>query len=287
MKLGISEKAKHQIIGVAVVISIGAMFAPTLINKSSQQNLEKNFSVHVKLPPHPEAPNVAVADEDALYKTIKVAHVNIPTVSGDSALPSLAKAQKVRFEEVTPEGDIIKSKESFDVAAGKELVHIAANQSASNVMQANVEHNNPIKITNAVKSELKVASVAKMKQVAVVSQKSAAVIKPKVAVVSRPKIVAPQVVAKVSNETKPAVRTAIYAVQLASFSQVNNAQGLVSKLHAKGYKATYLRTTTPQGAVLYKVYAGHSTRKDEVVRLQSQLASAMQLNGLIVNTGVS
>lgn len=78
----------------------------------------------------------------------------------------------------------------------------------------------------------------------------------------------------------------MYAVQLASFSQLSNAQALVGKLNSKGYKAKFIRTSGKQGPV-YKVYAGHSPRKVDALKLKSQLASAMQLNGFVVNTGVS
>jgi DedD protein len=78
----------------------------------------------------------------------------------------------------------------------------------------------------------------------------------------------------------------LYAVQLASFSKLANAQALVTKLQRKGYKANYVKTVARNGTI-YKVYAGHSPVKSDVVKLKTQLASAMQMNGFVVNTGVS
>ena len=70
MKLVMDEKLKHRLIGLAVIISLGAIFAPAMMKKSSQR-LESNFSVNVKLPPKPLAPDVVMTDEKEMFKTIK------------------------------------------------------------------------------------------------------------------------------------------------------------------------------------------------------------------------
>jgi DedD protein len=90
----------------------------------------------------------------------------------------------------------------------------------------------------------------------------------------------------VKNNSKAVTRKEVYAVQLASFSHLNNAQSLVNRLRAKGYKANYTKTANNRGAV-YKVFAGNSPRKLDVLKLKTQLATAMQINGFVVNTGVS
>src|ERR1044072_862846 len=80
MKLGIYEKVKHRLVGPAGIFSLGAIFLPTLFKKSSQ-HLENNFSVNVQLPPKPKAPDVAVANEKEMFKTIKVATIKIPPLA--------------------------------------------------------------------------------------------------------------------------------------------------------------------------------------------------------------
>lgn len=79
MKLIMDEKVKHRLIGLAVIISLGAIFAPALIKKSSQSP-ESNFSVNVKLPPKPLPPDVVITDEKEVFKTIKVAKTEIPPI---------------------------------------------------------------------------------------------------------------------------------------------------------------------------------------------------------------
>jgi DedD protein len=254
MKLVMDEKLKHRIVGLAVIISLGAIFAPAIMKKSIQ-HVDGNFSVNVKLPPKPLAPDVVLTDEKEMFKTIKVAKVEIPPVSDKRQLTELVKAEPVK-------SDLINTNQKADTkVAGNgnaKPVHIALNEAANSTAKKIIR----VAATQTVTPPLTVA----------LKQKTATRIIPV------PKI------AQAKN--KPTVRKDIYAVQLASFAQLANAQALVSKLHSKGYKANYIRTKGRQGPV-YKVYVGHSPRKIEVMKLKTQLASAMQLNGFVVNTGVS
>lgn len=259
MKLVIDEKLKHRIIGVAVIISLGAIFAPAMMKKSSQ-NMESNYSVRVKLPSKPEEPNVAITDEKEVFKTIRISKVDIPEVSAESQLPKLAKAEAIHSDIVAQHE--MPSIKQPNTDTNFEVMPVASNDNVSNTVKQSVQV--------VTKTKSVVATNKAFKKPAVVVSKP----KPQVAMNSRP------------TPSKPAVRADIYAVQLASFSQLSNAQALVNKLKNKGYKANFARVASRSG-VIYKVYAGHSPRKDEVVRLKTQLASAMQLNGFVVNTGVS
>src|SRR3990167_10861277 len=93
MKVVIDEKVKHRFVGIAVILSIGIVFAPAILKKS-QQRLEDTVSLSVKLPPKPVLPQVSVRDPKALFQTVKVARVEVPSVN-KSALPAstLAKAE--------------------------------------------------------------------------------------------------------------------------------------------------------------------------------------------------
>lgn len=77
-----------------------------------------------------------------------------------------------------------------------------------------------------------------------------------------------------------------YAVQIASFSQQENAKLLVNRLRSKGYVATYNKFTGKKGDY-YKVLVGQLNKIDEAKVLQKQLATSLQLNGFVVKTGVS
>lgn len=258
MKLVMDEKLKHRLIGLAVIISLGAIFAPAVMKKSSQ-NMENNLSVNVKLPAKPLPPDVVMTDEKELFRTIKVAKVDIAPVSGESQLQELAKAEPIKSDLIASEQAIAVAHEDAVVKAAP--VQIALNQAAK----------------TTAKRVIAVAAAKPRKSAPVVASKQKPVLK------------AAKTIAKA--QIKPAVRPAavkkdIYAVQLASFSQISNAQALVTRLRGKGYKANYTKAPSRQGSV-YKVYVGHSPSRTDVVRLKTQLASAMQLDGFVVNTGVS
>ena len=274
MKLVIDEKLKHRLIGVAVIISLGAIFAPAMMKKSNQ-NLENNYSVRVKLPSKPAEPNVAISDEKEVFKTIKIAKVSIPDVSSDSQLPELAKAEVIH-DEIAPLHETASvEKLNNDLSSDAEAVELALNRAAQNT----IRHASQIAATAKTPSVAKPSVIAANKAVKQIRKPVVVAAKP------RPKPQAVKVASRIQVK-RNTHRTEVYAVQLASFARLSNAQALVNRLHSKGYKANFTRVATRQG-VSFKVYAGHSPRKNEVIKVKSQLASAMQLNGFVVNTGVS
>lgn len=248
------EKLKHRLVGLAVIISLGAIFAPAMMRKSSQK-LEGHFSVNIKLPPKPVAPEVVTTDEEQLFKTIKVARVAIPGVPAEKQLPQLVQAEPLDVNEKISANAVAVAKNQV---IANEPIQLALSDSLSHDNKTPVER--PIKKQkNNIESKVIVAAALKSRQLA----------------------------AKKPNRVlRPVIKSQVYAVQLASFSQINNAQSLVSRLKNKGYKATFTQIKGKNGPI-YKVYVGHSPSKVEVLRLKNQLASSMQLNGFVVNTGVS
>jgi DedD protein len=241
MKLIMDEKLKHRIVGISVILSLGAIFLPAMMKKSSQR-MESNLSVKVQLPPKPTAPKVAVTDEEHLFKTIKVAKAQIlhspqehsNVTQKDSGVP---KANQATLEETKSK----LTEKPRELALLNEAVQDAAK--------------------NSINTELAKAS----------SQTAIAIAKTNVVL---------------PLASKPELNKSIYAVQLASFTQLTNAQALVKKLEEKGYKAGYTRVVGKKAAI-YKVFTGYSSDKEEVIKLKTQLAGTMQLNGFVVKTGVS
>lgn len=259
MKLVMDEKLKHRLIGLAVIISLGAIFAPAAMRKSGQR-MDTNFSVNVKLPNKPQMPEVSVTDEKELFKTIKVARIKLPAETAQKEVAARVEKKSV----------------NTDALVASTVAELA---------KADLRINDKtLDVADAARSQAKTAvqvtrQVATKQPKPVIAQAQAK--KP----VTLAKVRIPAA-ARVTAKAKPAIRQEVYAVQLASFSRANNAQSLVSRLRAKGYKAQVVRVSTRQGPV-YKVFAGHSPRKQDVVKLKTQLASAMQLKGFVVSTGVS
>lgn len=271
MKLVMDEKFKHRLIGLAVIISLGAIFAPAIMRKSSQK-LEGNLSTSIQLPPKPVTPDVAATEEKEMFKTIKVARVNIQDVPAEKQLPQLVHA-----EPISTEVKLIEQTDGSSAIASipKESIQLVVSDAAK----------------TAIKKETVLAVNKKPKQVAAVKEK----VVPKAIHVAKNTRPVQQTHAKkqviavkktVSIVRRPLAKKEVYAVQLASFAKVSNAQALVQRLRSKGYKATYSRVASKSGPV-YKVQVGHSPSKRDVLKIKERLASSMQLNGFIVNTGVS
>jgi DedD protein len=81
-------------------------------------------------------------------------------------------------------------------------------------------------------------------------------------------------------------KSALYAVQLATFSQEQYAKNLIKQLKAKGYKPVCVKINGKNG-YLYKVLVGNLQKREEATNLQKELATRVQLKGFIVNKGVS
>jgi DedD protein len=194
-----------------------------------------------------------MTDEKEMFETIKVAKVKIAPV-----LP-----QKVTT--VAKKEDFIQSVPVVNHAA----VSVAKVESTP----SNKGVTKPIELalTNAAKNVLK-------KQVIKVTTNTVKfrgeVQKQKIPVVAK------------TNRSYAVSKKGIYAVQLASFANLSNAEALVNKLRSQGFTANYIKTSSRRG-VMYKVFTGHSPVKSDVMKIRAQLATAMQLNGVVVNTGVS
>ncbi|CDZ78359.1 rare lipoprotein A [Legionella massiliensis] len=276
MKIVLDERVKHRLIGLAVILSIAAIFAPAVMKKSNQR-FDGNVSVAVKLPPKPEQPDVDLVEKKEMFDSVKVAHVELPQVSEQQPLTTLAKAesisqvkdQKAKTGELVGETLALADEEpNFDSAgfadsdtdlakevsapASKSVDVVPANKAAKSVSLA----------TKPASSKSK--AVAKTNKVTKVQVKPAA------------KPAAKKVVNKAPKNG--------YAVQLATFSSQINANSLISKLKNKGYKATYNKVKTNEG-IVYKVLVGQLNKKEQAQRLQQQLASAVQIRGFIVTTG--
>lgn len=285
MKLTLDEQVKHRLIGLAVILSIAAIFAPAMIKKSNQR-LDENTTLFVKVPPKPTPPQIVMPEEKAMFNRVKVAKVeSVKTPTEPTALtlsraeylnPShkeLQKNQSVAMQEkklstTHPEED----KSDNDIPPNSKPVSNNSN-SPELKFQAKSEIN-PIKVPvshasySSSKGENNKSTVLKK-----TSFNASNLINPsnKAGKIQRKNE------AKVSSNYKKES----YLVQLASFSKKQNADQLINKLRANGYHATYNAVNTPNGLV-YKVVVGQTAQKQQAQVLRKRLAATTQLKGLIV-----
>lgn len=213
MKFISNERIKHRLVALVVLFAIGSIFLPAIMKKSNYRFDEK-ISVSVRLPEKPHAPVVAIPAEKAMFKSVQVAHVDIPELNEHPQVAQIVKA---------------------------EPISIVSNEDIKPLLVKSTSVANPVKH--------------------------------QVAIVTKPTL---------HSETKKES----YAVQLATFSDLRNAQSLVTRLHKQGYKATYMKLVSNQ-KTLYKVVVGEANQKNEAINLQKKLADTIKLNGFIVKTGVS
>lgn len=92
MKLVITERSKHRLIGALVILSIAVIFLPAVMQKSNQR-FEENINVSLKLPTRPVMPRVAIPNQRVMFKAAKVAHVDIPAAPAVRTASLIAKAE--------------------------------------------------------------------------------------------------------------------------------------------------------------------------------------------------
>ena len=220
MKFVMDERIKHRLTGMVVIVAIAAIFLPAMLKKSNQ-HIEENVNLSVRLPAKPTLPKIDVADKTTLFHSVKVAEIAMPSVTGASRHLQIAKAEPLAIKSVVPPAPILN------------------------------------KQTDIAKAESVVAPA--VKALAVSSQKLAKAV---------------------------VLKKQMYAVQLASFVQQENAKSLVIRLRSKGYIATYNKFTGKKGD-FYKVIVGQLNEIDKAKNLQKILATSMQLDGFVIKAGVS
>ncbi|KTD52396.1 Sporulation domain-containing protein [Legionella rubrilucens] len=256
MKFTMDERVKHRLVGIAVILSVVAIFMPAIMKKSSQR-FDDNVSMSVKLPPKPALPQVSMPEEKEMFKTVKVAHVDIPPID----------------EEARPVSTLAKAEPLSQMNKGPAII-----------AEEKPEKNAPA----IALAEIKPAVAKAQAQPTRLTQiKKPALAKP----VTKPTTVQVAVKKTLPAANKPlstpnAAARYGYAVQLATFSQQRNAVALIARLKSKGYQARFNKVVDNKGTV-YKVIVGNMKERQQAQKLQQQLASAIQLNGFVVTTRVS
>lgn len=272
MKLAIEEKVKHRLVGIAVILSIGMVFAPALLKKS-QHRFDDTVSVSIKLPPKPILPQISVRQPQVLMKAVKVAKVEIPEI-GNKLKPSevVAKVESLSAKEnlqlAKPQLD--NKRENAQFAESKSFLPTATKQAP--VKTAAVESTKrklePVKPTVVASVPLQSHLISLKEQTGRFVSKSQS---------------------SVALKAKPVLSpsNAAYGVQLATFAVQSNATALIAKLKSKGYSASYDKVLGKNGTLYYKVVVGNATARQQAQALQKQLAEAVRINGFIVAKSIS
>lgn len=272
MKIAMSDKIKHRLVGLAVLVSLGVIFSPVIIKKS--QIHQQMMRVHMSIPKKPEWPKVAIPSPSEVFKQVRVA---------DAALP--LKKEKIKQTEL--------SKKVLPVAQRKEPpVPIVIHPTTRPLPKVNEK--------NALADQHKL-----LEQKIAVQNPQKSIIPPPpprshaerkpvqhVAVLEKSKQItktSPQLNQKAQVQgaiAKPLNQNikGSYSIQLAYFTQASNANILIKQLKTKGYAAR-LSVIKNQRGVFYRVLVDVSPNKHQAEMMQKKLAEAVNLQGYIVKVG--
>lgn len=260
IKIELNEKMKHRIIGLAVLLSIAAIFMPAIVKKSTQRN-EREISLNLKLPQRPIYPQLSESQQaDSLKEDIAQLEdeieISLENDITNTTVVNVAKAEPIDLDALSGEEQIIISEKKAESSMEKKDSSQSQNIAANNV--ATVEQHKDVAPRQM--TELKRDTVA------------------------APALKAQQpAVAKIE---KPGSRLAgNFSVQLGSFSMQSNADALVKQLKSQGFSAKIKKVKTQKGYV-YKVYVGHAVSRLHAEKLKERLAENTKLKGLVVS-GVS
>jgi DedD protein len=97
MNFMLNDRVKHRLTGLVVVLSFAVIFLPVMM-KQSNRHFEENINVSLKLPVKPKQPLVEIPSQQAMFQSVKSAHVILPPKPVDEPKPSfIAKAEPLRI----------------------------------------------------------------------------------------------------------------------------------------------------------------------------------------------
>src|SRR3990167_5868466 len=236
MKLTLDERVKHRLVGIAVILSIFAIFLPAALKKNNQP-FDALSRIAVRIPAKPEITEVKMPDEQAMFNKVKTTTVKV------AALPAEKKSANVKPISIAKEEEPVKTVEIEVAKLGSLPQPKPQNPPKSKTrLQTSlpiIQNMKPAKVNALVAKEQKVSKIIPKRQVG-------------------------------------------YAVQVASFTNIQNATALMTKLKSRGYNVNFKTVKQPQGTFNYKVIVGKSKSLEEVHLLQKELANQMQLKGFVI-----
>lgn len=280
MKFSMDETMKHRIIGITVIISIIAVFLPALLKKGSERM--DNRHIAIQLPPEPEQMAHNMADEEKVFSSIKVAHVELQK-------PDTARSdvEKVAIGGATVNDNTTKMRRQKTQSS---VPPVAVNNSTHTVSEA-PSRNAVEVVTQLPPSHVPVAK--KPLDVQPKPSKSAKKVmgRPFSRDVERPVAQRQAEVVITPNPTKPMKSTIArgrhYSVQLGVFKDEKNADALMARLKASGFVGQKIVVQSKKHSRVYKVVVGDVMDKEKADALKRVILSQVHMNGFVVHKEMS
>lgn len=285
-------KLKKRIVGILILVAAGIILIPIVFNRSKNVD-ELRLSANIPTPPAqpaqiqlpaietpkassaikpaPAAPQVSSSNPKIVFEEIAVP--NNQNTSSESAAPT---AEPLAVKPSAPVAAPVSSTTETENNTTAEIVPLKpATESHTATLQAvpSAEEVPPqLESENTEPAPL----VAKPAKPAVVSTTT---VQPNSSKTNTP----PVSTTKKTSPT-PAQSTETWAVQLGVFSDKLNADKLVKKLQAQGYKAYSRAIKTSSGKTITKVLVGPETQRVDAQKIQKELKT-ISPNAIVVKSG--
>jgi len=255
-------KLKKRIIGFLLLIGFGLILVPLFFGHAIPED-ELKLSSHV--PAAPAAPkNIAVPMPDSSVTMPDVASVSVPTTQ--AVAPHSPSA--VVFEQVQSTADVNAPSIPAPSAAPAVVPSTAPVSSKAGAASPNNSNN----LSSTASAPTPVISTAKAPVEAP---------KPPVPALKLSKSISSVTSKKASTQTKKELPlTKAWVVQLGSFSDKANADRLVKKLQAQGFKA-YKKTTQTTKGPLIRVLIGPELTRSQAQSTAKKLKDQLGLTSVV------
>ena len=253
-----SNGLKQRLVGALVLASIAAIFIPMILDGPDPRD---EVISETNIPPRP--------DEHFISKVIPINGEpgKREEAGGDTQQPVEAAA-----------GD--EASVGKPLVAGAKAVPVVKPASASVQKPAPKAAKPEAKSKTAVKSALKPASQAQPKPGPVAKHKAP----DKKAATETAGKVAPKSSPKTGAPLKPARDIHAWAVQVGSFSTLDNAERLRDQLRAQGFRAFVDVARTSKGET-YRVRVGPELDRKRAKAVREELRKKMKLKGIVLRHG--
>jgi DedD protein len=267
-----NEKIKHQIIGAVVLFAFLAIFIPILFKENTASKIDQFNHGGFKIPPPPEKPNVA----RQTFSTSTIAHVDLNTQTpmtqkiSTNTIPSI-RSQGI-ISPLVKKDPIVKRdlKRSPEVLAHTKIDTIAK-------AEPKIQPNSMKTLKTLIQQPIVISHSKPAASPALVQHT------PVVTIKDHTKKLAKKEAIPIKNSHSPTKPTGeAWLVQLASFSDMDNAKQLSLKLQKKGFPAYTVVGKNSKGVKISRVFVGPEVKRQKAQTLQHQLAALTTIKGIIV-----
>lgn len=262
-------KLKQRMLGIAVLAALAVIFLPMLMDGSNRKNTQLVYKIPTEPQTHENKNLFPLPDNNVQIKRIQLAQADTT---------QLTSAQTIK--DAVPHFSDIKKKRIVTAANEQAVGHAhSANIQLSAIKERhlsealNHQKNATIKKESAKKHHKSATERRLLKKQEILEHKDSQKLKQQL---KKEKAKQQRLHNKQSNNN-----TTTWTVQIASFSDADNAKQLEQSLRAKGFPAYTKERVTDSGLVA-RVFVGPEIDKSKAMLLASDLQNAVNLKGIVL-----